>query len=423
MSRSPCTFAQLLQPIDAEAFLTQYWEQRSLLVSRDSPDYYAGLISVQNIDAILQLSKPKYPRVKLGKSQKRGYSLEVLEGMETQSIHGYGVPNLQRLYTAYAAGDTLVLDRVDRSWEPLARMCRDVAHYFSCPAGATLFLTPKNSQGFLPHFDHDDMFILQIEGAKVWKIYNSAPYSSLADEYQPLLKQPLPAPEQEIYLRAGDLLYIPKGCVHEVLTTDAPSLHVALDVHAFNWADLVTSALEAIGHRTVPVHKTLPVGFLNQPTPSLQEPLTGLLASLCQHANAEEAVARLARRFIDRMQPLPDGHFSQLEHLHQVTLDSTITKRRGMLCWVATHDDQVSIHFPGNAVEGPGWIAPALRFIAATDTFTVCSLPDVLSDNGKLVLVRRLMREGLLTVVRMNQAGVPEMQGETMSTEGSMACE
>jgi len=66
------------------------------------------------------------------------------------------------------------------------------------------------------------MFILQIEGAKVWKIYNSSPYPSLADEYQPLLNQPLPTPEQEIYLRAGDLLYIPRGCVHEVLTTDAP---------------------------------------------------------------------------------------------------------------------------------------------------------------------------------------------------------
>src|SRR5439155_5565055 len=159
------TLEQLLQPISPETFFQQYWEQRSLLISRHSPDYYAGLISVKNIDAILQFSKPKYPKVKLGKSQKRGYSLEVLEGMGTQSIQDYGVPNLQRLYATYAAGDTLVIDRVDRYWEPLARMCRDVEQYFSCPAGATIFLTPKNAQGFLPHFDHDDMFILQIEGA------------------------------------------------------------------------------------------------------------------------------------------------------------------------------------------------------------------------------------------------------------------
>ena len=92
------TLEQLLQPISPETFFQQYWEQRSLLISRHSPDYYAGLISVKNIDAILQFSKPKYPKVKLGKSQKRGYSLEVLEGMGTQSIQVYGVRNLQRLY-------------------------------------------------------------------------------------------------------------------------------------------------------------------------------------------------------------------------------------------------------------------------------------------------------------------------------------
>jgi len=110
------------------------------------------------------------------------------------------------------------------------------------------------------------------------------------------------------------------------------------------------------------------------------------------------------------------GTSGQLEQLHQVTLNSMITKRHGMICWIATHDHQASIQFPGNAVTGPGWIEPALRFIAATDTFAVRSLPDVLSDNSKLVLVRRLIREGWLKVVPASQDAVPETQEETFST-------
>src|SRR5437870_4910347 len=128
------TLEHLLQPISPETFFQQYWEQRPLLVSRHNPDYYAGLFSVKNIDTLLKFSKPKYPRVKLGKSQKRGFSLNVLEGMETQSIQDYGVPNLHRLYDAYMEGDTLLIYKVDDYWEPLARMCRNLEQCFSYPA-------------------------------------------------------------------------------------------------------------------------------------------------------------------------------------------------------------------------------------------------------------------------------------------------
>ena len=43
-------------------------------------------------------------------------------------------------------------------------------------------------------------------------------------------------------------------------------------------------------------------------------------------------------------------------------------------------------------------IAGALDFIARTDEFAVRDLPDDLTGEAKLVLVRRLIHEGLLTV-------------------------
>ena|SRR5438552_4150586 len=90
-------FAQLIQPISPEVFFREYWEQRPLHISRGNAGYYAGLLSAKDIDAILQFCKPKYPRVKLGKSNKRGFSLDVLERMDTMSVHDYGVPNAHYL--------------------------------------------------------------------------------------------------------------------------------------------------------------------------------------------------------------------------------------------------------------------------------------------------------------------------------------
>ena len=33
------------------------------------------------------------------------------------------------------------------------------------------YLTPAGSQGFAPHWDEIDAFILQLEGRKRWKVY------------------------------------------------------------------------------------------------------------------------------------------------------------------------------------------------------------------------------------------------------------
>lgn len=418
MSNPRFKFEQLIQPFSPSDFFHQYWEQQPLLISRNNSDYYSGLFSIKDIDTLLQFSKPKYPRVKLGKNKIGGFSLEVLEGMDTSSIHEYGVPNLHRLYNTYSQGDTLVLYRVENYWKPLAQVCRSLEKLFSYRVGAALFLTPRNAQGFPPHFDPDDMFILQVEGSKMWRIYNSLPSLSVEEKYQPCL-QNLPAPEQEICLKAGDLLYVPRGCVHEVLTTDSPSLHLSIGVQVYTWADLISSALASISKQTLPFHKALPVGFLNQnqQAPSLQGHLVELLEYLSQNAKAEEAVGQLARSFIEKMQPLPDGHFSQLDQLSEVSLNSVVTKRQGMVCWIFKAEDQVSIQFPGNVVKSPVWVEPALRFIAETETFAVRALPDALSDNSKLVLVRRLIREGLLKVVSVNNHAVTNSQFINMACD------
>jgi ribosomal protein L16 Arg81 hydroxylase len=430
MLNSQLNFEQLIQPIGLDVFFSQYWEQKPLHISRNNPDYYSGLFSVKDIDALIQFSKPKYPRVKLGKTNKRGFSLEVLEGMETISVQDYGVPTLQRLYDAYTQEDTLVIYRLEEYWEPLAHFCRALEQYFSCLSNASLFLTPQNAQGFPPHFDPGDMLILQVEGSKVWRIYNSAPaLISSEDDLSSILRN-LPAPDREIYLEAGDLLYIPRGCVHEVLTTNEPSLHLSIAIIAFTWADLIAKALISVGKQNASFHKALPVGFLNQhqPAPSLQTQLTELLEYLSQHANAEAAVSQLARSFIDGMKSLPDGHFTQLQKLDLVNLNSIVSKRQGMFCWIfkqaemPSHfagylqgGDYVSMQFPGNEVRGPSWLEPAYRFIAEAKTFAVKELPDSLSDNAKLVLVRRLIREGLLRVVSVNDKEIESEFTDTIS--------
>jgi hypothetical protein len=69
-------------------------------------------------------------------------------------------------------------------------------------------------------------------------------------------------------------------------------------------------------------------------------------------------------------------------------------------CTVVVEKDSAALHFEGIVVAGPARLAPQLRFVAATEAFAVAELPGRLSDRGKVVLVSRLVREGLLHVER-----------------------
>ena len=73
-------------------------------------------------------------------------------------------------------------------------------------------------QGFAPHFDDVEVFILQIEGKKRWRLYEprnkqeelprfSSPNFDQSEIGEPCL---------DVVLEAGDLLYLPRGTIHQV---------------------------------------------------------------------------------------------------------------------------------------------------------------------------------------------------------------
>ncbi|HEY9231575.1 MAG TPA: hypothetical protein VIS78_05495, partial [Blastocatellia bacterium] len=65
---------------------------------------------------------------------------------------------------------------------------------------------------------------------------------------------------------------------------------------------------------------------------------------------------------------------------------------------VVRENGVAGIQFSGNQVFGPLKIFEALQHIAAAEVITPASLPGPLNENEKLILVRRLLRTGLLTL-------------------------
>ena len=406
MSETDFDLQKLLDPVRKEAFFDDYWEKQPLLLSRGAASYYRGLLSTSDVDRVIAFTRPKFvdpttfgPEVPRQKSFVQGW----LADRQLQESASYpGIAELQRIY---AQGKTVVIMTMQQRWQPIALMCRKLESDFHCPVHGNLYMTPKGAQGFDAHFDTHEVFVLQLEGRKHWRLYEAPRRLPLVGERFNLPREQL-GPVREMHLEAGDLLYIPRGHVHEAFTSEYASMHLTVGVNVFRWADLLHEALAALSREDERLRESLPLGLLDGkelPT-SVKERFHELLENVVRGVRADAAFRRLGDSFFGQLSTLPNAYFAPPPNEEHLDLDTVLEKMPGALCRIVQEGAWIAIEFPGGKIGGPLKIASALRFVAATERFPVRALPDDLGHEGKLVLARRLLRERLLTVAGRRSA-------------------
>jgi hypothetical protein len=391
-------FEKLLRPLGPERFLAEIWNRKPYVISGRHADHYADLVTTADMDAIIGMSDldPSAPErfielVRYGAS-----------GQEAKPIPRtrHGLPDLQHVYQAYAEGYSINANFLQRRWQPVSSLCLDLQRVLHHPVVAYLFLTPPFTQAFEPHFDVWSTFILQIEGAKNWKLYHREVTSPLEHMRSSVGESQLGEPSFEVCLRAGDLLYVPAGYVHQALALDVPSLHLSVSIRTLHWAHILANAITLAAERDVSLRDELPVGFLNsdEARRELERRLHEFGGGVFKGIRLEDAFLPLGQRY-EYAQTMPlDGHLVTINRIGDLDLDSVVTRRPGMMCMTRCTEAEAVLWFQGNLLRAPVGIERALRFVAQKERFVVREVPDCLTDDGKLVLVRRLVAEGLLAM-------------------------
>jgi hypothetical protein len=209
---------QLLRPIEAEAFMRDTWENQSLAVTRDDPAYFHDLFTLSDVDTVIAFTRPKFTEpgdFKPEGAPARNFIQGLLADDEMSPAVKY--PNVAEVRRAFDRGKTIILTAMQYRWESVASLCRRLEERFGCPVHTNLYLTPPGSQGFDPHYDTHEVFVLQIEGNKHWRVYGAGRELPLPLETATFSRDQLGAPTLEAVLRPGDVLYLPRGHIHEVL--------------------------------------------------------------------------------------------------------------------------------------------------------------------------------------------------------------
>lgn len=186
--------------------------------------------------------------------------------------------------------------------------------FFGCFVGANSYLTPPDSQGFAPHYDDIEAFILQIEGKKRWRLYKPTTDREYLPRYSSKNFDPseIGEPILDTVINAGDLLYFPRGTIHQGETIDGThSLHVTLSVYQKNsWCDflekLIPEALKTAVDSDSSFREGLPIGYLrdvglvhsgkeNEARTSFVEKTKDLLHRLIDHIDVDKVADLMAK--------------------------------------------------------------------------------------------------------------------------------
>jgi 50S ribosomal protein L16 3-hydroxylase len=239
-------------------FLRRYWQKRPLLARRALPQY-ASLVQRETL---------------LGLAQRDDLEsrLVVRGGGRWQVRHGpFSRRELARLPRA---GWTLLVQGVERALPGAWRLLQEFAFipYSRLDDLMVSYAPPGGGVG--PHFDRYDVFLLQGEGCRRWRVSRQRDLALVEGAPLRLLRRF--RPEHEWVLLPGDMLYLPPRCAHD---------GVALE-------DCITYS---IGFRT-PSARELGVRFLEYLQDHLslpEEPACGPgLAPARRPARLEEAMLR-----------------------------------------------------------------------------------------------------------------------------------
>jgi hypothetical protein len=97
-------------------------------------------------------------------------------------------------------------------------------------------------------------------------------------------------------LAPGDTLYLPRGWLHEALTSESDSLHLTVGLSAYTWLDAVRAALEGCRDELA----------FRRSVPEDGEPQDDLLALLEERLSSAEVVERRRERFVRTRHPVLD---------------------------------------------------------------------------------------------------------------------
>lgn len=335
------------------------------------------LLTLADCDRLLTASGIRTPAIRLVRDGSVLAESSYTRGATLAGKPLTGLVDARTALTHFRAGATVVFQGLHRYHPPLADLVASLELELGHPCQANAYLTPAGAQGFAVHRDPHDVFVVQTAGTKLWRVE-----------------------DDDVLMEPGLVMYLPTGTAHSARAQDDVSLHVTLGINQFTWRDVVRRGLDLALNAVPSDH--LPAGYLADDA-DVREQLAQHLADLADEVRQldPQAVldAEIARFLTSRPSRHPAGLLDTLAadtitdetSLHRIPARTCVVQRR------ADRPDRLRVLLGDRSLDVPSWLEPALEQISASTRLQPSDLAVHLDPQSRVVLCRRLVREGLLT--------------------------
>ncbi|HEY3629576.1 MAG TPA: cupin domain-containing protein [Jatrophihabitantaceae bacterium] len=390
--------------ISPREFAEQHWGRRPLLTpGADRADRadFADLLDAAAVDELVSRRGLRTPFLRMAKDGELVPPARYTRGGGAGAAVTDQAADDQVL-RQLDGGATLVLQALHRTWPPLVTFGSDLAAELGHPVQINAYITPPQNQGFAPHYDVHDVFVLQVAGRKRWRVHEPVLVDPLGDQAWEQRRDAVSAraaepPVLDELLEPGDALYLPRGYLHSAVAQGELSIHLTVGVHPVTRYQLVRQVLAAAAEDPE-LRTSLPMGA-DLGDPAILEPLLrDTLAALHRHLDRTDVAAvadRVTGDLVRQTRPAPIAPLAQLGAVDALAADSVLRMRRALRCTVVRDEAGLRLRLLDKAVSLPVTADAAIKTILGGEPFTPGELPG-LDAGEQLDLVRRLLREGIV---------------------------
>jgi bifunctional lysine-specific demethylase and histidyl-hydroxylase NO66 len=364
---------------DAQSFLEKVWAVRTHL-HRGEPGDFEGLLSFDDVDALFTSTALRTPALRIAKD---GSVLPSSRFTRAASIAGQpltGLVDARKVLELFSQGATVVLQGLHRYWPPLTLLVRELELELGHPCQANAYLTPPGSQGFAVHRDSHDVFVFQSYGVKQWQVY---------DDGGP----------HDVLLEPGLSMYLPAGTPHAARAQETASLHVTIGINQVTWKAVLERAVSRL-LANAELDTAIPAGYLDDPrdlAAQLGRRLESLGATVTS-INADDAATSEVVRFLTSRNAALRGGLHDSLDVDSIADGTRLRRRPGTACALIADGDRLRVLLGDRELRVPRRLTAVLEEVRRLESLRPADLAAWLDPESRLVLCRRLVREGLLRV-------------------------
>ncbi|NIA68203.1 hypothetical protein HBA54_06325 [Pelagibius litoralis] len=274
-----------------------------------------------------------------------------------------------------AKGASVILNDIDALSPGVRALANDLQTATGGRSQANLYFSMHQHKAFGPHCDVHEVFALHCAGEKIWNIYegrDEAPVNH--PDFKPSDAERARRAGKvidQVHMKPGDLLYIPRGVYHDALASANGAIHIAFGVTLPKPLDLLPIIWDAAIKNPwmrADLPRDMAPAELKDALGKMGEAIAGALSSEGARKVAAAALENWPYAFkgydLARLVDAESGEQTQDDTSYAVSKQVKITR----------HNGKPYLSDGKQQVEVPGDVARQVDFIMGCERFTEASL-------------------------------------------------